>query len=118
MISIMPNGTITLWGDRGMSELYLYCDQDPDPTDWEIALEVATQYSDGEPPDEFMDGEVVVFVYRLGGEEQDLADRQGRGGGEMPASRGRRQRLLTLTALRGLFYRPQHKSDALSGASP
>ena len=116
MMGIMPHGTVTAWGDRDSSKIYLFCEQDPHPDDWAMALEIAGQYSDGQPPEEYMDEGTVVFEFHMGGMEPDLAAIQSTGGGE----RGKR-RLSLLAALRGMFYEPQHRAigntDVL-GASP
>lgn len=62
----LPFGTVSLYVDRAEGVLRIFCEQEPNEIGWQMALDYAREVSDGYPPDEYMDGEVVVFVFRLG----------------------------------------------------
>lgn len=64
-VVIGPFGTVSFYLDRKADVLRVFCEQEPNEQGWELVLEYARSVSDGQPPDEYMDGDVVVFVFRL-----------------------------------------------------
>jgi hypothetical protein len=64
-VVIGPFGTVSFYVDRNEGVLRIFCEPDPDERGWQIALDYARSVSDGQPPDEYMDDGVVVFVFRL-----------------------------------------------------
>src|SRR6266704_1118307 len=71
-VLIMPNGTVSAYIDRGAAEVRIFAEPEPDPDDWKMALAWVGEVGDGEPPDEYCEGETVVFVFRVRNEESVL----------------------------------------------